>query len=43
MADLVRRAMDVDKFARPIHLSILTLMEEAEIRFVEKQGCIPIV
>jgi predicted nucleotidyltransferase len=43
MADAVRRAVDIDQFARPIHLSILTHAEEAEIGFVEKQGCIRVV
>jgi predicted nucleotidyltransferase len=43
IADAVRRAVDVDKLARPIHLSILTEAEEAEVRFVERQGCIRVV
>lgn len=43
MADEVRRAVDVDQFARPIHLSILTDAEEAEIGFLDKQGCIRVV
>lgn len=43
MADVVRRAVDVDQFARPIHLSIFTDAEEAEIGFVDKQGCIRVV
>jgi predicted nucleotidyltransferase len=43
MADAVRRAVDVDQLTRPIHLSILTQAEEAEIRFVKRQGCIQVV
>ena len=43
MADAVRRAVDVDELARPIHLSILTQAEEVEIRFVKRQGCIQVV
>ena len=42
MADAVRRAVDVDQFARPIHLSVFTEAEEAEIHFVEKQGCVQV-
>lgn len=42
MADAVRRAVDVDQFTRPIHLSIFTHAEEAEIGFIEKQGCIQV-
>lgn len=43
MADAVRHAVDLDEFARPIHLSILTKAEEAEICFVSKQGCIQVI
>jgi hypothetical protein len=43
IADAVRRAVDVDQFARPIHLSILTQAEEAEVRFVKAQGCIQVI
>ncbi|MEY9121752.1 hypothetical protein ABH994_003033 [Bradyrhizobium yuanmingense] len=43
VADAIRRAVDVDQFTRPLHLSILTCAEEAEVRFVEKQGCIQVV
>jgi predicted nucleotidyltransferase len=42
MADAVRRAVDVDQLTRPIHLSILTQAEEAEIGFVKKQDCIQV-
>jgi hypothetical protein len=38
-ADAIRRTVDVDQFARPMHLSILTQAEEAEVRFVENQAC----
>jgi predicted nucleotidyltransferase len=43
VADQVRRAVNVDQFCRPLHLSILTEAEQAEIRFIEKQGCIQVV
>ena len=43
VADAVRRTVDVDQFARPIHLSIFTKAEDTEIRFTEKQGCIQII
>jgi hypothetical protein len=43
MADAVRRAVDLDRFVRPIHLSILTKAEEAEICFIRKQGCIQVI
>jgi predicted nucleotidyltransferase len=42
-ADMIRGSVDVDQLARPIHLSILTESEEAEVCFVKKQGCIQIV
>ena len=41
-ADAIRRAVNVDQFARPIHLSILTRAEEDELGFVDKQGCFQI-
>lgn len=37
MSDIVRRNIDLDQMTRPIHLSILTDAEEAEVRFVECQ------
>ncbi len=40
MADSVRRFVDLDQLARPIHLSILTQTEELEVRFVRGQDCI---
>jgi predicted nucleotidyltransferase len=43
IADTVRRAVDVDQFDRPIHLSILTRAEEAEVCFVKSQGCIQVI
>jgi len=43
MADAIRRAVDVDQLTLPIHLTILTESEEAEISFIEKQGCISII
>jgi len=43
VADIIRHAVDVDQFNRPIHLSILTDAEEAELHFVEKQGCIQLI
>jgi predicted nucleotidyltransferase len=43
MADAIRRLVDEDKFARPIHLSIFTRAEEQEVRFVEKQGCVQVL
>jgi predicted nucleotidyltransferase len=43
MADAIRQAVDVDKLSRPIHLSILTQAEEAEVRFVKRQSCIQVV
>jgi predicted nucleotidyltransferase len=43
IADAIRRTVDVDQLTRPIHLTILTESEEAEMNFVEKRGCIPII
>ena len=43
MADAVRRSVDVDQLTRPIHLSILTREEEAEVGFVQGQDCIQVV
>jgi hypothetical protein len=43
MADAIRRIVDLDQLTRPIHLSILTRSEEAEVRFIHRQGCIQIV
>jgi hypothetical protein len=42
-ADAIRRVVDVDQLIRPIHLSILTQAEEAEVCFVKKQGCTQII
>lgn len=39
MADSFRQTVDLDCLALPIHLSIFTEAEEAEIRFVERQSC----
>ncbi|WP_038931923.1 hypothetical protein [Bradyrhizobium japonicum] len=38
-ADAIRRTVDVDQFGRPLHLSILTQVEEAEVQFVQNQAC----
>jgi predicted nucleotidyltransferase len=43
MADMVRRIVNVDELARPIHLSILTRSEEGEVRFINRQCCVQIV
>jgi len=43
VADAIRHAVDIDQFAKPLHLSILTCAEEAEVHFVKKQGCIQVV
>jgi predicted nucleotidyltransferase len=43
MADAVRRSVDLDQLARPIHLSIFTQAEEAEVRFVDRQGCVKLI
>jgi predicted nucleotidyltransferase len=38
IGDMLRRY-----FARPVHLVRLTVREEAEVRFVEREGCVPLV
>lgn len=43
MADNARRFVDPDQLIRPIHLSILTRAEEAEVHFVESQSCTQIL
>jgi hypothetical protein len=43
IADEIRRLVDSDQLTRPIHLSILTQEEEAEVHFVKSQGCTQIL
>ena len=43
VADAIRQAVDVDQLRRPIHLSILTKAEQAELSFLEKQGCVQVL
>jgi predicted nucleotidyltransferase len=43
MADMIRQSVDLDQLTRPIHLSILTQVEEAEVHFVKNQDCIQIL
>lgn len=43
IADSIRRLVDLDRLSRPIHLSILTVAEERETSFVERQFCMRIV
>ena len=43
IADSLRQAVDVDCLPLPIHLSIFTEAEQAEIGFIETQGCVQIV
>jgi hypothetical protein len=43
MADVVRQVVDLDQFGRPIHLSILTKVEEEEVGFVESQRCVQVI
>ena len=43
VADAIRQTVDVDQLSIPIHLSILTQTEQAELSFVEKQGCVQVL
>ena len=42
IADAVRQLVDIDQLDHPIHLSIFTVQEEAELRFTAKQGCVQV-
>lgn len=39
-ADVLRACVDQDSIQRPLHLSILTDIEEAEVQFVVRQACV---